>query len=221
MLLWRETFTCSDTRPRIAQTPVRGVQYKSSGADFESQSQPAHSVCRSAKANQVAPSLAEDRNWQFNERQKALDDYMVGFDLRQGDPRPTPVVVLVLAGPTGTGFHVPKPQATLSLVQLLRTLFVVVAVLAAFIASHATWIQQRHAILLRPDIRLENTCRDAEVQWRMPLLLRLFGENVVEAINVPESEVPRIRALFPESILVSRPDGEEPSGPVLPIAIIR
>ena len=97
----------------------------------------------------------------------------------------------------------------------LRTMFVVVTVMAIFIAYHVNWIRQRHRLIVEEDLK-----RDGHVSWsgvpgvRAPGVLWLFGENgvnttfvMVEGEDIDHlttsdmGRVKKARQLFPEAII--------------------
>ena len=107
----------------------------------------------------------------------------------------------------------------------LRTIFALLTVFGVWLAVQVNWIRQRHALLGPP----EHTGVDPSFISRVmslsgapdefetrdaPWPLRWLGERGVYALDIrddmPESEVARIRALFPEAeVELSPKDGFE------------
>jgi len=108
----------------------------------------------------------------------------------------------------------------------LRTLFVVVTVLAVFIGYHVNWIRQRHDFLKAETIAREATGDySSGIEIPAPAVLRLFGETgwsgvfiVVDGPSARElteldiQKLARARSLFPESVICGSCSGHDNSG---------
>ncbi|HEY2841016.1 MAG TPA: hypothetical protein VGJ26_17815 [Pirellulales bacterium] len=97
----------------------------------------------------------------------------------------------------------------------LRTMFVVVTVVACCLGYQLNWISGRHSLIAasqKTGVEAEYEAVSQPMSLRAPLKvetkdapwpLRWFGERGVYTLyirdDMPESEVARIRALFPEA----------------------
>lgn len=83
----------------------------------------------------------------------------------------------------------------------LRGLLLAIALLSVplgWVAYQLEWIRRRHAFLEQSDIV---TYPPVAVDRPLPWSLRLFGESQQFLLDVPQAELDRARALFPEAIL--------------------
>jgi len=93
----------------------------------------------------------------------------------------------------------------------LRTLFVVVAVLAALAAwSGRTWnrVQERRMALVHYPIYSLAINGPSEPRPKPPLLWRLFGAKEVHVVymrpTATDEEIEKVQVLFPEATIVRR-----------------
>jgi hypothetical protein len=89
----------------------------------------------------------------------------------------------------------------------LRTLFVLVTVIGAWLGYHFNWIRERHKLIGLYGL--------VSLAWRsdlqppdIPISLRLLGEHRVNAVRAPKSEAEHAHRLFPEAEVFSFPDSE-------------
>jgi hypothetical protein len=106
----------------------------------------------------------------------------------------------------------PAPQTRRRWYQFgLRTLFVVVAVVAAFLAYHVNWIRQRRVFLDSPEVLMATeepfTYQSYIVvtlgRTKAPWPLSWVGEPGYVAIELRNTPSPEEAALFPEAFVFS------------------
>lgn len=126
----------------------------------------------------------------------------------------------------------------------LRTLFVVVTVLACWLGYELNWIRQRHELLARPDVfHLRDSpsfgvnllVQPSVKTQRAPGLLWMLGESGVRSLDLPiaaerfhasdcpecQEKVDHAKSLFPEATYVevySPPDDEHRTSMTAPTA---
>jgi hypothetical protein len=83
----------------------------------------------------------------------------------------------------------------------LRTLFVVVTVVACWLGYSGNWIRRRNEILSRPDVTSAGLARDNI--WLLPWTLRIFGEEgchqVLFSAGCDREVIEQAVRLFPEA----------------------
>ena len=93
----------------------------------------------------------------------------------------------------------------------LRTLFVLVTIIGAWLGYQLNWIRQRHEFLAARYRTIPAAWRSDLKPPEPPWQLRLLGEHRVNCLAVPKSQGPRARDLFPEAVIFTYPDAEQMS----------
>ena len=109
-----------------------------------------------------------------------------------------------------TDLYRPRPDRLVRLRFRLRTMFVLLTVLAVslgWVGVQLKWIRERHEVMSRSGDRTHGWLGTASAPWG----LRMFGEQGREKVFAPASELERMQALFPESEVITFDYG--PSAP--------